>query len=46
MYRYNKNAHTRFLRVPELSYLLIYFSLHPLAKELTERKLESKPAAY
>ena len=46
MYRYNKSAHTRFLRVAELCYLLIYFSLHPLAKELTDRKLESKPSAY
>ena len=46
MYRYNKNAHSRFLRVPELCYLLILFSLHPAAKELTEKKLETKPGAY
>ena len=46
MYRYNKNAHMRFLRVPELCYLLILFSLHPAAKELTEKKLETKPGAY
>ena len=32
--------------MPELCYLLILFSLHPDAKELTERKLESKAAAY
>ena len=46
MYRYNKNVHQRFLRVPELCYLLIFFSVHPEAKELTERKLESKAMAY
>ena len=32
--------------MPELCYLLIVFSLHPAAKELTERKLETKPSAY
>ena len=46
MYKYNKSAHARFFRVPELCYLLIYFSVHPVAKELTERKLETKPNAY
>ena len=46
MYRYNRNVHAKFLRVPELCYLLILFSLHPDAKELTERKLETKPSAY
>lgn len=28
MYRYNKTAHSKFLRVPELCYLVILFSLH------------------
>jgi len=46
MYRYNKKAHAKFLKVPELCYLLIMFSLHPAAKELTARKLETKPIAY
>ena len=46
MYRYSKNAHAKFLRVPELCYLLILFSVHPVAKELTERKLEAKANAY
>ena len=46
MYKYNRVVHKKFLRVPELCYLLILFSLHPMAKELTERKLETKPPEY
>ena len=46
MYRYSKNAQTRFMRVPELCYLFNVFSLHPQAKELTAKKLETKPIAY
>ena len=34
------------MKVPELCYLLIVFSVHPLAQELMEKKLESKPSAY
>ena len=45
MYKYSKNAHAKFMRVPELCYLLIFFSVHPVAKEFTERKLECKPRA-
>ena len=32
--------------MPELCYLLILFTMHPEAKELTDRKLETKPSAY
>lgn len=46
MYKYNKKAHARFLKVPELCYLLLVFSVHPHAKELTARKLEAKPVAF
>ena len=46
MYRYSKNVHSKFLRLPELCYLLIFFSVHPTARELTERKLEGKAIAY
>ena len=46
MYRYSKNVHAKFLRQPELCYLLIFFSVHPAARELTERKLEGKAVAY
>ena len=46
MYKYSKSALQRFLRVPELCYLLLVFSFHPVGKELTERKLEAKPIAY
>lgn len=42
MYRYSKNAHAKFMRIPELCYLLIFFSVHPVAKELVWRKIESK----
>ena len=46
MYRYSKQSHARFMQVPELCYLLIVFSLHPHAQELTMRKLETKPLAH
>ena len=47
MYNYSVDRQSRFMRVPELSYLFIFFTrLHPKGKEQILKKTEMKDLEY
>ena len=46
MYRYSKKSQDKFLGIPELCYLFIYFSMQPSAKSMIIKKIESKGNEY
>ena len=46
MYKYSKRSQSKFMSVPELCFLFIYFSIQPSAKAMVIKKIQSKGNEY
>ena len=46
MYKYSKKSQEKFLSIPELGFLFIYFSIQPSAKEMVIDKIQAKGNEY
>ena len=46
MYKYSKKSQEKFLSIPELCFLFIYFSIQPSAKEMVINRIQAKGNEY